>query len=340
MAATACWGLYERTDQWAYRIILIIQFLIPIVMIVGGFILPESPRWLVRQGRAEEARKVLLLLRKDQQPADVDAEIAHLAAAEEQQKMFSAESTWLDCFKGPNLRRTAIAAGVQCLQNAQGNSFMANYSILFLQAIGMTDVYRILVLLYFTNMAASGFAFYFADKIGRRPLMFVAASVMAICMCTVAGIVTRTPTTAGQNGALACLFIWQFVQAIGWSSCVWIVTAEVPSTHLRERTVTIATVSGFIVGVLVTYINPFMQNPGYGDLGGKVGFVYGSFSVVAAVWVALFLPEMKGRSLEELDELFAKKVPTFRFGAYKLEGGEVVTEKVDEEQEVTITSKA
>lgn len=104
------------------------------------------------------------------------------------------------------------------------------------------------------------------------------------------------------------------------SASVWIVTAETPTLQLRERTITITTFAGFVVGVLVTYINPYMQNAGYGNLQGKVGFVYGSFSVVAAVWVAFMLPELKGRALEELDEMFEKNVSVFRSGTFITEG--------------------
>jgi len=98
------------------------------------------------------------------------------------------------------------------------------------------------------------------------------------------------------------------------------VTAETPTLQLREKTITIGTFSGFAIGILVTFINPYMQDEGYGNLQGKVGFVYGSFSVIAAIWVVFVLPEMKDRALEELDEMFAKGVSTFKFGSFQTEG--------------------
>jgi hypothetical protein len=101
---------------------------------------------------------------------------------------------------------------------------------------------------------------------------------------------------------------------------VWIVTAETPTLQLREKTITIATFSGFAIGILVTFINPYMQDEGYGNLQGKVGFVYGSFSVIAAIWVAFVLPEMRGRALEELDEMFEQRVSTFKFSTFETEG--------------------
>lgn len=63
-----------------------------------------------------------------------------------------------------------------------------------------------------------------------------------------------------------------------------------------------------------------MQNKDYGGLEGRIGFVYGSFSVVTAVWCFFFLPETGKRSLEELDELFDKRVPTLKFGKYNTSG--------------------
>lgn len=76
----------------------------------------------------------------------------------------------------------------------------------------------------------------------------------------------------------------------------------------------------------MTFINPYMQDEGYGNLQGKVGFVYGSFSVIAAIWVAFVLPEMKGRALEELDEMFGQRVSTFKFGTFETEvlGAQIV----------------
>jgi Na+/melibiose symporter-like transporter len=85
---------------------------------------------------------------------------------------------------------------------------------------------------------------------------------------------------------------------------------------------TIATLGGFCIGLLVTYINPFMQDERYGNLQGKVGFVYGSMSVLAVIWVQFFLPELKERSLEEIDELFEKNVSTKRFRSYQAKSWE------------------
>ncbi|KAF9641157.1 putative sugar transporter protein [Lasiodiplodia theobromae] len=251
MANTANWGTYAWESQWAYRLIIVLQLVVPVVLLVGGAWLPESPRWLVGKEREEEALEVLLLLRRGTAREAVEEEVRVLVAAEKEQRQHLQAASWADCFRGANLRRTLIVAGVQCFQAGQGNSFITNYGVVFLQAIGVQNTYQTQVLLIFTTTIS-----------------------------------------------------------------VWIVTAETPTLHLREKTITIGTFLGFSVGVLVTFVNPFLQDADQAGLGGRVGFVYGSFSFAAAVWTFLFVPELKGRSLEEIDGLFEAGVKAWGAGRF------------------------
>jgi MFS family permease len=218
MAATCNWGTQRWTSHWAWRLIIVLQLVIPILMAAGAVLLPESPRWLVGTGKHDQALKVLRLLRRGSPDEVTEREWELLVAAEQEQHELHHATAWADCLRGTNLRRTAIVVGVQCLQQAQGNSFIANYSVVFLQTIGIKDTYKITVLLYFVNLAAAGFAFYAADRLGRRKLLFGAACVMAACMFAVASITGFDSNPESIKGALACLFIWQFAQALGWSS--------------------------------------------------------------------------------------------------------------------------
>lgn len=97
-------------------------------------------------------------------------------------------------------------------------------------------------------------------------------------------------------------------------------TAEVPTLQLREKTITVATFSGFCVSILITFVSPFMQDADYGNLGARIGFVWGGFSVVAALWTFFYLPETGSRSLEELDELFLAGVSVWKFRKYQTSG--------------------
>ena len=95
--------------------------------------------------------------------------------------------------------------------------------------------------------------------------------------------------------------------------------AEVATTQLRERTIAVATLLGFTTSLLITYINPFVQNEP-GKLGAKVGMIYGSISLIALAFVFFVVPEMKGRSLEEIDELFHANIPAWKTKDYVCTG--------------------
>lgn len=84
LVGTCNWGLYERTDQWAYRIVIILQALLPCIFLPGSFFIPESPRWLLGKGRLDEARAELKRLRPKTDQHLIDQEIDLIAAAEEE----------------------------------------------------------------------------------------------------------------------------------------------------------------------------------------------------------------------------------------------------------------
>ncbi|OQE14752.1 hypothetical protein PENSTE_c033G09459 [Penicillium steckii] len=318
LVTTINWAMYQRTDQWAYRLVFVIQVVVPAFYIVGSYFVPESPRWLIGRGRIAEAERELQTLRKSSRSEMISHEIQMIMEAEEEnQRQFN--SSWIECIRGTNLRRTLIATGVQCLQQAQGSSFMGTYSVLFMKSIGVKDVYKISILNSVVMAVASGCAFYLPDRLGRRWILICAALVLGVSMFTMSAVKDQglAGNSTAANTALAFIFIWQFAMSIGWSSCVWIVTAEVPTLQLREKTITIATFLGFCVSILVTFVSPYIQDPGFGNLGGRIGFLYGSFSFAAAVWTFLLYPETGFRSLEELDELFQNKVSVWSFRKYQ-----------------------
>lgn len=319
---------------------MVVQFVIPVILFIGSFFIPDSPRWLLSKGRVEEATETLMWIRQGTSEGVVLKEMELLQAAIVEQRELHYAATYADCFKGTNLRRTLIAIGVQAFQQLQGASFIINYVVVFLEAIGVPNTYEITMYLYLVNLVSAFLAFYIVDKLGRRPLMGFGAFIEAVCMMIVGGLTgigNGADTSAKRNGALAALFIWLGVQAFAWGSCVWIVSSEVGTLQLREKTLTLATFFGFGFSLLVTYVNPYMQDAGYGNLQGKVGFVYGGLSFISFLFVVFYLPELKNRSLEELDEMFQAKVSVWRFGGYKATGvGHEITvvEKKHDDMEI------
>ncbi|KAG7109743.1 General alpha-glucoside permease like protein [Verticillium longisporum] len=136
-----CWGLgqligigvitsmLDRTDEWSYRIPYALQWIWPVPIMIGVYFAPESPWWLIRKGRVDDAKHSLLRLTSKNTETDFDADdtvamMVHTAALEEK---ITAGASYLDCFKGIDLRRTEIVCLVWAIQNLSGNSF-SNYS--------------------------------------------------------------------------------------------------------------------------------------------------------------------------------------------------------------------
>lgn len=216
---TCNWGTQARTDQWAYRLVILLQFFMPAIFIPASFVIPESPRWLIGKGNREGAIKSLSYLHKHAEQDFIEREADLILAAEEENKTRFTNG-WKDTVRGTNLRRTLIATGMQCFQQAQGSAFMSSYSIIFMQAVGVKDVYEIAVLLKLVMVASAAMCFYFPDRIGRRPILIGSALTMGICMCAVSGIKggPLTDDDTAMKGAMACLFVWQFCNTFGWGS--------------------------------------------------------------------------------------------------------------------------
>lgn len=121
-----CWGIgqliaigvirsmVDRNDEWAYRIPYALQWMWPVPLIIGVAFAPESPWWLVRRGRIADAKKALLRLTSLNRETDFDADetiamMTHTTALEEK---ITTGASYLDCFRGTDLRRTEIVCMV------------------------------------------------------------------------------------------------------------------------------------------------------------------------------------------------------------------------------------
>jgi SP family sugar:H+ symporter-like MFS transporter len=92
------WATHDRTDQWAYRLVIIIQFIIPVGFLAATFFLPESPRWLVGKDRSAEAENALARLRPNT-PLEVLRQETALILAQEEENRSQFSRSWKECFR-------------------------------------------------------------------------------------------------------------------------------------------------------------------------------------------------------------------------------------------------
>jgi len=180
LAAATVYGVVNRLDILNWLLPICLQFILPIAIIACSPLLPESPRWLAGQGRLEEAAAVIRSLRKmtsEYTEEHVWAEVQEIQAAYQEIRSIQNGSGWAELFRGANLRRTLLAIGLQSLQQAQGVSFVSNYTVTTFLSLGIQNVFTIILILYVVLLVSSLGAFYLPDRVGRRTrksLIFVA----------------------------------------------------------------------------------------------------------------------------------------------------------------------
>jgi SP family general alpha glucoside:H+ symporter-like MFS transporter len=139
LASAVLLGTQSRSDDWAYRIPYALQWIWPVPLIVGIAFAPESPWWLVRQGKMEEAVHVLKRLANPSTPtSEIDEALAQIKITDDFEKSINEGTSYLDCFKGVDLRRTEIVCVTWLVQSAAGSTFFG-YSTYFYQAAGLAS---------------------------------------------------------------------------------------------------------------------------------------------------------------------------------------------------------
>lgn len=112
--------------------------------------------------------------------------------------------------------------------------------------------------------------------------------------------------------------IWTFSYQMTVGPICFVIISEISSTRLRGRTIAITTAVQALASIVFTVAMPYMLSSDQANWRGKAGFLFGGISAVCLGWCWVRLPESRGRTFEELDILFEKKVPARRFGEYDL----------------------
>jgi SP family general alpha glucoside:H+ symporter-like MFS transporter len=316
-------GFINRIDQWAYRIPFAIQWIWPVVLLAGLPFAPESPWWLIRQdNRLEDAENALQRLLKPTPKVVPKEIIAMMVKTDAFEREIQVGSTYADCWKGPNRRRMEICILLFVIQNFSGNP--VGFATYFFEQIGLTSVQS-----FDMGVGLNGLGFvgtlcsaipliYF----GRRPSYIFAVSFMVTILFIVALLSFAHDYTTNYSYRWAqatLLIILQFVWQATLGPLTYVVVCETPSTKLRSKTLAIATSIDALTGLVTTVVGPYLLNPGAANAGAKIEFLYGGISIFSLIWCIFRLPETKGRTFEELDILFERKVPARKFKTYVID---------------------
>jgi MFS transporter, SP family, general alpha glucoside:H+ symporter len=311
IAACVMRGVSGLEGQIAWKIPFAVQWVWPIPLFIGVYLAPESPWWLVRQDRLDQAESALkrLVSRAQDTLVDTKKTIAMMVHTNQLEKSLETGTSYIDCFRGVDLRRTEIACAAWACQVFMGLPIKA-FDVYFYVQIGLpTDqAFNLNIGNRLIAIAGTMCSWIMLTYFGRRTI-YMAGITINVCILLCIGIVASTSTSFAAMWAQAILLVlWPFVTSCTVGSVAFSIVTEVGSTRLRAKTIALARNTFNLLNITWGSVMPYLFNPTEANLKGRAAFIFAFTGVLCVIYVFFRLPEMKGRTYEELDVLFTKKV--------------------------------
>jgi hypothetical protein len=276
---------------------------------------PESPWYYVRQNRIDDARDALRSLYGPD--VNIGPKLAILVKTVDEDMELTRSAKWIHCFQGTNLLRTIISMGVFACQHFTGIVFVLGFSTYFFELAGLSTSNAFSLGVGVTSCGVVGnlISWSVVNNLGRRK-SFISGMIAMTIVLFLIGIMDVIPTSAAKwvQASLTVLYALFYQMSIG--AIAFAVLGEASSSTLRAKTIGLATATQSVFGTLMNVVVPYLVNPDKADLKGKVGFIFGGLSAVATVWSFFYVPELKGRTFDEIDYMFQNKVNPRAMGSY------------------------
>jgi SP family arabinose:H+ symporter-like MFS transporter len=264
-------------------------------LLFGLMIIPavESPRWLMKEGRRERALRVL---------TEINGAVVARSEAHQIEETLSLEegrfSELFTTFRRPLLLGIMLAA----LQQVSGITPLFSFLPEIFRSAGAAtgDAFRQSVMVSVINLLFTFVALWLIDRAGRKTLILAGTSLQCLSFAAVGWLYY-----VHGSGLAILIFVMSFVagHAVGNGVACWVIISEIYPTKVRGRAMSIATTALWLIGYLGNQLFPVMQK----NLGSDGTFwCFSGGALLTIILVGLLVPETKGRSLEEITELWAQ----------------------------------
>jgi MFS transporter, SP family, general alpha glucoside:H+ symporter len=228
----------------------------------------------------------------------------------------AAGTSYLQCFKGTDLRRTEIVSLVWVIQTFCGSGLMG-YSIYFFSQSGLSTegAFDMGMGQYALGAVGTISSWFLMMWVGRRMLYCWGLAILTILLFIIGGLGVPPLVTNGPLGwgIGALMLIYTFVYDLTIGPVCYSLVAELSSTRLKAKSIVLARNFYNIAGLINNVLTPNMVNPSAWGWGAKAGFFWAGVCFLCWLWTYFRLPEPKGRTYGELDVLFERKVSARKF---------------------------
>jgi len=263
------------------------------------FFAPESPRWLMKQGLTDKAKDIL---QKITGPEQIDQEMADIQAS------LHKENVPVKELFNPKLRKLMwLGIALAVLQQVTGINVFLYYAPEIFKKLGSgTDIALLqTIIIGVFNLGFTIVAIWTVDKLGRKPLMLLGSAGMGLSL-TALGLAAFF----GQTQLWVLIFILGYIASFALSvgPVTWVILSEIFPTRFRGRLMSVCTIFLWAANYIVSQTFPMMdENPALVKIFNHAFpfWIFAVFCVVLFLIVKKFVPETKGKSLEEIEQYWA-----------------------------------
>lgn len=260
-------------DEWAWRIPFGIQWVWPLSLFIATYFAPESPWWLVKKDRHEEAKKTLDRLITAPPGAINNANtVAMMQHKIELEHSLNIGTSYLECFKGTNLRRTEIAMiawGCRILPGFSIQSYITYYFTLV--GVPAQEAIKLAIGSFSLAFVRTVSSCHTQTYFGRRTIYITGLCFMVPIMWIVGFLdLGSFPTTRWVQAGLLNFWFLCYGTTIG--PIPYVVATEVGASQLRVKTICLGRNTYYFINFINVIVAPYMLNPAEGNLKGKAAF--------------------------------------------------------------------
>jgi len=285
------YALVGLDNGWRYM--LAVPLIFGLLFLVFLFIsFPESPRWLVKVGQSEKARGILERIGGVSYAAD---ELKAIQATGSEEKSDSGVHV-KDLFKGRIGYVVLLGTLLAAFQQITGINAVVNYAPAIFQKTGVGTDTALLqsIIVGFVNFLFTLVAIRLVDRSGRKTLLTWGAAGMTISL-----VYLSIGFNASGLGVLISLLAYIAFFAASLAPVMWVVTSEIYPTRIRGVAMSFSTAVSWVFTLVVVQFFPWMLS----NFGGPVSFgIFAFFSLAALLFIIFFIPETKGKSLEQIEK--------------------------------------